>query len=965
MHLLLMFLSPLPLPLLFFFQVKYVLAVRPDLTSVLLEQVYPALYRSLQDRADDVVGVAAAALIPVVQTLFHGNVVVAVEALTDRLWAALETVDDVTSSTHATMQLLAAILKQKRSQEQKSFSVGQHDDVSLIVRVPHLLPYLSHSSTQVRRAALSTLHTLTAEQAVAERFLQAVAKPLASNLFQRSLLEHNQENLELIEQVWKHLCDYTPLNPLLTSTCPLYGGWVTLISLPPMWPLSPNLLVGQKEEAETPMPQYLGGPEAQHSTDTVERDRLATRSRCLGARLLGKLAGFVARPVPGLDYSNDSMPPMEMFVSKILLPQLQTCSAHQRTALCLLISEWSEQHDISGVPESLRSAVGAHLTEPVSYDETVAAFTQLQTDAGDFVATLKHYKLQLPEELPADNYYRLTFDQIKHFLTTTDFRAVVSSNSKVKHKTAESILERLHNSLLPSVAQILADQEALAVTALACAAGAAVGLGSPLVAENKLNPLIKPLMESVKKERNEQLQSFSARKLARVLEIYVEQQQQQQQQQIQQHQQLTPVDKVIRNLVSFVSADPSVTPAFLVDPLDQANKRIVTLALREAQSSKACSNSNSAPKNNAKASQKKSNNGKSSQSVIQDALSATSAITSIVSTNSTRNGNGAEMGASTSSSPSKTVNDAARSEKLRIQTRGSECALKTIVRHFGADVFERLPKLRELTLGTIAAPRDKGGELRNPGGIVPCLRALEVIAPMLSEALHARLCEEAVPGLVVLLRSDHSSVRHMAARCLAQLSRLSTALVMTTMVLEVAPLLESTNVCVRQGAMECVALIAEGADSDLLPYVVLLVVPVLGKMSDLNEDVRLLATNTFATLIRLLPLDGTVPDPENLPLDMSQRKAKERRFLAQLANPGAACSVEDEENWCRLLPPGVPADGVILRPYQRSGLDWLAFLNRYGLHGILCDDMGLGKTLQAVCMLATHHYFSAGGKRHK
>ena len=41
----------------------------------------------------------------------------------------------------------------------------------------------------------------------------------------------------------------------------------------------------------------------------------------------------------------------------------------------------------------------------------------------------------------------------------------------------------------------------------------------------------------------------------------------------------------------------------------------------------------------------------------------------------------------------------------------------------------------------------------------------------------------------------------------------------------------------------------------LVPYVVLLVVPVLGRMSDQCEDVRLMATYCFATLIRLMPLE--------------------------------------------------------------------------------------------------------------
>lgn len=54
---------------------------------------------------------------------------------------------------------------------------------------------------------------------------------------------------------------------------------------------------------------------------------------------------------------------------------------------------------------------------------------------------------------------------------------------------------------------------------------------------------------------------------------------------------------------------------------------------------------------------------------------------------------------------------------------------------------------------------------------------------------------------------------------------------------------------------------------------------------------------------------------------------------------------------------GIEAVGVSpklqaeLRPYQQDGLNWLAFLHRYSLGGILADDMGLGKTLQALAFL--------------
>lgn len=47
-----------------------------------------------------------------------------------------------------------------------------------------------------------------------------------------------------------------------------------------------------------------------------------------------------------------------------------------------------------------------------------------------------------------------------------------------------------------------------------------------------------------------------------------------------------------------------------------------------------------------------------------------------------------------------------------------------------------------------------------------------------------------------------------------------------------------------------------------------------------------------------------------------------------------------------------------LRPYQQEGFDWLAFLWRHRLGGILADDMGLGKTVQ--CLALVQHAVEQG-----
>ena len=62
-----------------------------------------------------------------------------------------------------------------------------------------------------------------------------------------------------------------------------------------------------------------------------------------------------------------------------------------------------------------------------------------------------------------------------------------------------------------------------------------------------------------------------------------------------------------------------------------------------------------------------------------------------------------------------------------------------------------------------------------------------------------------------------------------------------------------------------------------------------------------------------------------------------RDMLRQLTGRGELPAVA--------VPQGVLAN---LRPYQQQGLNWLQFLRRHGLDGILADDMGLGKTLQTL-----------------
>jgi superfamily II DNA or RNA helicase len=57
------------------------------------------------------------------------------------------------------------------------------------------------------------------------------------------------------------------------------------------------------------------------------------------------------------------------------------------------------------------------------------------------------------------------------------------------------------------------------------------------------------------------------------------------------------------------------------------------------------------------------------------------------------------------------------------------------------------------------------------------------------------------------------------------------------------------------------------------------------------------------------------------------------------------------------LPKGLK---TTLRSYQQTGYDWMRYLRRAGLHGVLADDMGLGKTHQTMAFLLSIYEEGAG-----
>lgn len=228
------------------------------------------------------------------------------------------------------------------------------------------------------------------------------------------------------------------------------------------------------------------------------------------------------------------------------------------------------------------------------------------------------------------------------------------------------------------------------------------------------------------------------------------------------------------------------------------------------------------------------------------------------------------------------------------------------------------------------------------------LQVFETTAASMDTQLHPLLIQH-LPHLYMCLQHPSTAVRHMAARCVGVMSKIATMETMNIFLEKVLPWLGAIDDNTKQeGAIEALACVMEQLDVGIVPYIVLLVVPVLGRMSDQTNSVRFMATQCFATLIRLMPLEAGIPDPPNMSEELIRMKAKERHFLEQLLDG------KKLENY--KIPVPIKAE---LRKYQQDGVNWLAFLNKYKLHGILCDDMGLGKTLQSICILAGDHCLRA------
>jgi len=271
--------------------------------------------------------------------------------------------------------------------------------------------------------------------------------------------------------------------------------------------------------------------------------------------------------------------------------------------------------------------------------------------------------------------------------------------------------------------------------------------------------------------------------------------------------------------------------------------------------------------------------------------------------------------------------------------------LQHLCHEFGPNLFSSLDALwsRLAVVNTLTDAATNGINLKVADPVFASIQVLETILPHVEgEALRVQL-RTLFPGLVNAVKYPIECVRHAAATCLAKSCSVDTTFTLESVIDNVIPMLDDpTNHIARAGGVHTIHILLTTLQMELLPYLVFLIVPLMGRMSDTDDNVRKEASLAFAAAVRLVPLELGAVSPAGMRDDLKQKRGSARSFLDQLIDGK------------KIEPYTIPVKiNATLRHYQRDGVNWLAFLRKFRLHGILCDDMGLGKTLQSICILGS------------
>ena len=887
---------------------RYLVAVRSDLLvkeNGLMDGVVEAVMKGLADNDDDVRAVSAATLTPIAKE-FVTLRPAALDDLMNIVWDCLSDLrDDLSASTGFVMDLLAKLSGFPEVLVAMRQNAAKESDHSFTNLVPRLYPFLRHTITSVRSAVLRAL--LTFLRIGDEDTRGWVSGRILRLVYQNLLVERNEATLDLSLEVWQSLLNTLGEEKHHDTTSEFLEQMHDLLVLV-LHPIgtSRNPLPIELCYFIKPSGQLYGPPNsemlkaaAQHSTEPApkrrkrseKKDEAQTSTHNVDGHMLSgdvDLVGF------------DTLIRSRVYAGRALAQALA-----QHPPLEMILQEIS---DGLTSPYSTTQMISGIIIE-----EYARGFTNPSGRAGRFRADLLSI---LDTERPESYTDLLPFLRI----IRSQCQALLSAFRDQGH---------VPMSKLPSLAAVVQGETGAGPTAFSIANAEAI-VGSDFERfKGSLAPAqrvasLQSLQDArsaaqlaisearkAKSERDVRIKATAASALIAISEVpkkasalikgIMDSIKLEENVELQKRsavsissflgfyattQRHIPAEKIVSNLVKFYCIDTSETPEFGIN----ASKQDIILSLHKEEDRK---------------------DYESTEAYELEARGA------------------------------------------RITRRGTKEAFDQLCQLFGNQLFEKAPGL----MNKIATPlrgafgdnnsRNLEDSTESGQEVVDGLSVLRVLVPAMHQDLHYFI-DELMPLVAKALRSSLSAFRYAAAKCFATISSVLRVQGMTMLVEHVLPFASSDDLHCRQGTIELVYHLISVMEDSILPYVIFLLVPVLGRMSDTDNDIRLIATTTFATLVKLVPLEAGIPDPPGFPESLLKGRDRERKFISQMLDPK---KVEPFE-----LPVAIKAE---LRSYQQDGVNWLAFLNRYHLHGILCDDMGLGKTLQTLCIVASDHHMRA------
>ncbi|KAH9414981.1 hypothetical protein DERP_014274 [Dermatophagoides pteronyssinus] len=1007
---------------------KYLLAIRQDMIEQLLPKVFEPIFTGLKDCEDDVSAVAAAALVPIKDQLMY-LMPEKVPLVIEFLWESLLVLDDLSSSTGDLLMLLSSLLTFKGlSETSNNGDDNQHQQQQqLSILIPRLWPFLSHSLSSVRRSVLESLLILSEKNSNEWLNYSSLLSDALRLLYQRSLIENHTIILDLLYKVWLNLISKTNYQCLIESTRNYVTGWICLMMQPqkipidilntPVWleikhishPLSSSSLSHLKKHSSLQQQQqqhlssttlpaenyFIGGTESLGET-SEERERCTIRARYQCARLIGALAYYLTEENESQTLSsllNGTESPQTAIVQDPLDSFACLFIAIQRMCTAWVIKEWAiakiqrqgeqqppwitndndnDDNDDRKIIESppslqlhkkLANRCIESLEEQIFFDEISAYVSRVQYNFRDLLTTLRTNKIEFnDQELVGKNVY--TFVQINSVIDNLKNHQLIEMKQKLNENRKpnpklKSLIECLEEKISLTRRTILDLNQLTNSYTIGVKSSLATSLIEWRHLPDRLSPIIKPVMDSIKQEDNEQLQRGSASSLVKLLNIFCERT-------YRNSTQSTPTAKIINNLITYLCSDRNFTPE--VRSIFNDN---------HLSSSSSSGGGDKTTKQNSDAAQYGILALENMQKIAEQNLTLRRSNSMNMKNNNRSNNqtnDDCNGGNNNNNNGTMNINEQQQQQQDKqgeIQRRGATIALSELCCSFGQYLPKQLPSLWEY-IGKISLDQQYPPTTFDENGLKLCrdliqsLQVFEIIGPYLHPKLYS-LLNGAYDFLSECLNNPFITIRHMAARCFGMLSSINLNVTMDFILTKILDMLEATDSELkRQGAVETIYFIIDNLSLKIVPYIVLLIVPMLGRMSDQTESVRLLATHCFAQLVQLMPLDN---DPHqhqqqqnsmkmkskalllnnensHFSQELLKRKENERHFFEQLMN---IKKLDDYQ-----LPIKVKAE---LRQYQQDGVNWLAFLNKYKLHGIVADEMGLGKTLQAICILASDHYY--------